>query len=193
MSRHYIPDSKCPTCGGKMIMYYSPYCPSCIPVKKVKKNLIQSIDYIEHKYDIETRDYAAKKHGVKSSIHENCTREENWKNERFPFLNEYITDPLPQYRFNQKGMDWYNTQEGQDFCRKRDKAWRESPDGECKNIPYWDWWHLFCDTYEFRNDSWIVINWQDLYDACEHDWQREITALFVKEFGKRDIKIEISW
>jgi len=192
MSRHYI-NEKCPTCNGKMIMYYAPYCPSCIPKAKVKKNLIQSISYIEHKYDIETRDYAAKKHGVVNSIRDNCDREEKWKENFAPIPKEYITNPLDKCRFNQKGMDWYNTPKGRDFFDKRDKAWRESPDGECKDIPYWDWWHHFVDCYEFRNDSWIVINWKDVYEQCTEDWQREITQLFIDEFGKRDIKVEISW
>ena len=189
---HYI-NEKCPTCGGKMIMYYNPYCPSCIPVKKVKKNLIQSIDYIEHKYDIETRDYAAKKHGVLSSSKFNVDNQLKWEEANYPIPEEYTTNPLDRCRFNQKGMDWYNTPEGDKFFRNLRNDYEKSPEGKCKEIPYWDWWHLFCDTYEFRNDSWIVINWRDLYDACEYDWQREITALFVKEFGKRDIKIEISW
>lgn len=57
-------DAVCSSCGGKMLMYYAPYCPACTPKAKLKKNLIQSIDYIEHKYKIETRDYAAAKQGA---------------------------------------------------------------------------------------------------------------------------------
>ena len=193
MSRHYIDNCKCPECGGKMVMYYSPYCPSCIPIKKVKKNLIQSITYIEHKYDIETRDYAAKKHGVKGSISFNCDHQEKWKENFAPIPKEYITDPLPQCRFNQKGKDWYDTLEGRDFFRNRDDAYRIAPDGKSKEIPYWDWWHMFVDIYEFHNDCWIVINWKDVYDCCKYDWQREITQLFIDEFGKKDIKVQISW
>lgn len=190
---HYINNSTCSTCGSKMIMYYGPYCPTCIPLKKVKKNLIQSIDYIEHKYNIETRDYAAKQHGVRSSSYFNCAHKEKWKENFSPIPQEYITDPLPKSRFNQKGRDWSYSKEGNEFFNKRDNAYANAPDGKCKEIPYLDWWHLFCDIYEFRNDSWIIINWKDVYDRCTEDWQREITQLFINEFGKRDIKIQISW
>lgn len=186
-------DAVCPSCNGKMLMYYVPYCPACIPKAKVKKNLVQSIDYIEHKYKIKTRDYAATKQGVESSISFNVNHAEAWKESFSPTPIEYVSDPLPQYRFNQAGMDWYDTPAGREFFRKRVEAYAKAPDGEAKEIPYQDWWHLFCDVYEFRNDSWIVINWQDVYESCAEDWQREITKLFVDEFGKRDIRIEISW
>lgn len=188
---HYIKDSKCPTCGSKMIMYYSPYCPTCIPKAKVKKNLMQAIDYIEHKYGIKTRDYAAK--DGKSSTKSNSEREEAWKEKFAPIPVEYITNPLPTYRFNELGMKWYQTPEGRTFLEKRDQAYKEAPDGKILEIPYQDWWHHFCDCYSFCNDSWIVINWQYVYDMCKKDWQREITQLFINEFGKRDIKVEISW
>jgi hypothetical protein len=184
----------CPSCQGKMLMYYVPYCPACIPKAKVKKNLIQSIHYIEHKYKLKTRDYAAAKHGVDgSSTTFNFNNAEAWKESFSPIPAEYVKDPLPQRRFNQAGMDWYDTSAGREFFRKRDEAYAKAPDGKAKEIPYQDWWHLVCDLYEFSNDSWIVINWQDLYDSCDEDWQREITKLFIAEFGKRDIRIEISW
>ncbi len=192
MSRHYI-NEKCPTCNGKMIMYYAPYCPSCIPVKKVKKNLIQSISYIEHKYDIETRDYAATKNGIKDSFEYNINHEEKWKNKFAPIPKKYTTKPPKGYQFNSKGMEWYKTREAQDFLDKRTEAYRKAPDGKCKEIPYWDWWHHFCNCYDFTNDCSITINWKDVYDQCTEDWQREITQLFIDEFGKRDIKVEISW
>jgi hypothetical protein len=188
---HYIKDSKCPTCGGKMVMYYSPYCPTCISKAKVKKNLIQAIDYIEHKYGIETRDYAAK--DCESSIKLNCDREEAWKEKFLPIPKKYITNPLPNCRFNELGMEWYNTPEGRDFFKKRDQAYKEASDGEVLEIPYQDWWHHFCDCYSFFNDSSIDINWQNVYDMCKEDWQREITQLFINEFGKRDITVKISW
>jgi hypothetical protein len=188
-----IDDAKCPTCEGPMLRYGGPYCPMCTSKAKIKKNLIQSIDYIEHKYKIQTRDYGATKAGILDSISFNCDHEEKWKNAFAPIPEEYLTDPLPDYRLNQKGMDFCNTPEGREFFRKRDDAYENAPDGEAKEIPYLDWWHFFCDLYTFTNDCWIVINWQYVYDNCNEDWQREITKLFVDEFGKRDIKIEISW
>jgi hypothetical protein len=191
MSRYYINGMKCPTCNGKMIMYYAPYCPSCIPKAKVKKNLIQSISYIEHKYDIETRDYAAPK--KESSTGCNVKREFAWKDKFAPIPKKYTTKPLKGYQFNAKGMEWYKTREAQDFFDKRNKAYENAPDGKAKEIPYLDWWHHFCDCYDFTNDCSITINWKDVYEQCTEDWQREITQLFIDEFGKRDIKVEISW
>jgi hypothetical protein len=176
-----------------MIMYYTPYCPSCIPVKKVKKNLIQSITYIEHKYDIETRDYAATKNGIKDSISFNCKHEAEWKDKFAPIPKKYTTKPLKGYILNAKGLEWSKTPEGQDFDRKCNEAYRNAPDGKCKEIPYWDWWHHFCDCYDFTNDCSITINWKDVYEQCTEDWQREITQLFIDEFGKRDIGVRISW
>lgn len=188
-----ILDDACPSCHGNMLMYYAPYCPMCTPKAKVKKNLIQSIDYIEHKYKLDTRDYGATKAGIKDSIKFNSDHSEDWKDRFFPIPAEYVRDPLPQCRFNQQGMDWYNSPAGRTFLYKRDEAYKKAPDGEAKEIPYLDWWHLFCDLYEFSNDSWIVINWQCVYECCNEDWQREITKLFIDEFGKHDIRIKISW
>lgn len=91
---------------------------------------------------------------------------------------EFLTNPLDGYRFNQAGMDWYKTPEGSAFLRKRDDAYQAAPDGEVKEIPYLDWWHMFCDTHEFVNDCWITINWQDIYDGCEEDWQRDLLAAY---------------
>lgn len=186
-------NATCPSCNGEMLMYYELYCPACIPKAKVKKNLIQSIDYIEHKYKLKTRDYGATKHGVDNSIEFNVDHAEAWKERFAPIPAEYVSDPLPQCRFNQLGMDWYKTPTGREFFRKRDEAYAQAPDGEAKEIPYQDWWHLICDIYEFSNDCWRTINWQHVYESCVEDWQREITKLFIAEFGKRDIKIEISW
>lgn len=194
MSRHYIEGMQCPDCKGKMIMYYGPYCPSCIPVKKVKKNLIQSISYIEHKYNIETRDYGATKLGVSDSFTYNEKLRQKWLKTHFPFPKKYTTPPLVKgFVVNKKGLDWLKTQKGTAFDLERNKAYSDAPDGECKEIPYLDWWHLFCSIYDFTNDCKIVINYQDILDSCDHDWQREITQLFVNEFGKKDIVVEISW
>lgn len=188
---HYIDDMKCPKCNGKMIMYYSEYCPMCFSKAKTKKNYCRSINFIEHKYGIDVHDYAAKP--GKSSTSFNCDHEEKWKEKLAPIPTEYLTDPLPNYRFNQKGMDWYKTPEGDAFFRKRDEAYRAAADGKALEIPYQNWHHLVCHVYQFYNDSWTKINWQNIYDSCEHDWQREITTLFIKEFGKRDILMEFSW
>lgn len=179
-------------------MYYVPYCPMCTPKAKIKKNLMQSIDYIEHKHKIKTRDYGLTQRGIDSSTRANSVslnvdHAERWKNAFCPIPAEFMKDPLPNHRFNQAGMDWYKTPAGRATHTARDQAYKKAPDGEKMEIPYLDWWHMFVDVYEFSNDSWITINWQDVYDSCKEDWQREITKLFVDEFGKRDIRIRISW
>jgi hypothetical protein len=190
---YYREKAKCPKCNGKMIIYYGDYCPMCFSKAKTKKNYIRSHNFIEHKYDLNIDDYAAKSHGQLTSTSFNCDHEEKWKEKLAPIPTKYLTDPLPNCRFNQKGMDWYDTPAGRDFFRKRDEAYYAAHDGKAQEIPYQNWHHLFCDVYQFHNDSWIKVNWQNVYDSCEHDWQRDITRLFIKEFGKKDILMEFSW
>jgi hypothetical protein len=190
---HYIENKKCPTCNGKMISYYGEYCPMCFSKSKTKKNYAMSQNFIEHKYDINIYDYAAKKRGYLTSSSFNYDHEEKWTEKFSPIPTEYLTDPLPNHRFNQKGMDWYNTQAGCDFFNKRGAAYNAAADGKALEIPYQNWHHLMCDVYEFHNDCWIMVNWQYVYESCDHEWQREITQLFINEFGKRAIKMEFSW
>ena len=192
MTIHYL-SKKCPNCKGKMLMYYAPYCPDCFPKKDTKKNFIRSMEFIQHKYNIDITDYAAKKYGVKSSFDFNCKHCIAWENKHFPIPLEYTTDPLPTCRFNQKGKDWCDTKEGRKFFQDMYMGYGSAPDGACKEIPKWNWGDLFRDTYEYMNDCSITINWKDLYECCKEDWQREITQLFIDEFGKRDIHIHISW
>lgn len=103
MSLRYLENQSCSSCGGKMLMYYSPYCPDCTPKAKIKKNLIQSIDYIEHKYGIQTRDYGATKAGIKDSIKFNVDHQEAWK-ERFapiPVFDLRSEDPVSLKTWNE--------------------------------------------------------------------------------------------
>lgn len=183
----------CPKCDCKMIMYYGPYCPECTPRSKIKKNYIQSTNHIQHKYGINTDDYATKGLSILSSVGFNCDHQEAWLDKFAPIPTEYLINPLPRCRFNKKGMDWYDTPTGRDFFITRQDAYRAAPDGAALEIPYQNFHHLFCGVYEFMNGCWITVNWQHVYDRCTYDWQREIASLFVKEFGKRDIKMEFSW
>jgi hypothetical protein len=165
----------------------------CFSKAKTKKNYIRSLNFIKHKYDINIYDYAAKKHNQLTSTSFNCEHSEAWKEKFAPIPKKYLTDPLPNCRFNQKGRDWYDTPAGREFFRKRDAAYRAAPDGEALEIPYQNWHHLICDVYQFGNGCWIMVNWGNVYECCQHDWQRDITQLFINEFGKRDIKMEFSW
>jgi hypothetical protein len=52
------------------------------------------------------------------------------------------------------------------------------------SVEYRDYWHFLCDTYEIFNGKIIYICDEDL--SHEKPWQREITDLLIKEFGKKD-------
>ena len=183
----------CPKCGGKMQMYYSPYCPICDFKGKAKKNLMQMIYFIETKYKIDTRDYAKRPTGVKDGTSYNVKHQFAWEEKNYPIIVEWSKNPIKGSRFNKEGSDFCNSKEGREFWDKVRQHYREDPEGEAKEIPYWDWWHLFCDCYSFRNDSSITINFGDIMESCREDWQKEITQLFINEFGTKDMHVLISW
>ena len=61
---------------------------------------------------------------------------------------------------------------------------------------YMDYWHFILDNYFdscITNGQLVSINWKDVYDVTEKEWQKEITDCFRKEFGDRDYIILISW
>lgn len=183
----------CHKCGEKLHMYYTPYCPICDFKGKAKKNLMQMIAFIEAKYKIDTRDYAKRPSGVNDRIRYNIDHQFQWERTNYPVVAKWEENPIKDCRFNKEGMAFIKTKKGSDFIDKMRSHYRTAPDGEAKEIPNWDWWHLFCDCYEFTNDSWKEINFQHILSACTTDWQREITNLFIKEFGTKDLLVEISW
>ncbi len=64
-----------------------------------------------------------------------------------------------------------------------------------KDRPYMDFWHFMIDKYfmEIYNGSLRQLNWQEVYDVTEEDWQREIVTYFIKEFGNQDFMVHIYW
>lgn len=187
----------CKVCGTKMHMYYIPYCPMCDRAEELRKsnpkyNLIKMITFIQTKYNIDIRDYATKKFNiVGSSTHYNCEHENKWKLNHYPILETFRD--TPEAAFNETGNKFYNSKEGKEFFNKMQIEYDNAPDGKCKEIPYWDWWHKFIDVYDFRNDCKITINFKHLLDRCGTNWQKEITQLFIDEYGTKDIEVEISW
>lgn len=191
----------CIKCDSKMRMYYKPYCPLCEGVTNTKKGqnyqYAHFVDLIETKYDLNLRDYGASKHKVRSSSGWNVDHEMKWEDKHFPIPDEYLKPPFPKgYRVNQAGIDWFRTREGKEFEEKRNKAYRAAPDGKCKEIPYWDFWHFMLDKYfhgDISNDCIRHVNWQEVREEAREEWQQEIADLFVKEFGDKDYRVEISW
>lgn len=184
----------CKKCSHKLIMYYVARCPICDFKGKDRKNLLLMQYFIEAKHGITLRDYAAKKHGVKDSFTHNFNHKTNWENTHFPIPEKYTTNPVSGRCVNEKGMKWCDSPKGRKFFDDRRTAYRKAPDGECKEIERQDWWcDCICDNYDIRNDSVHRINFGHILGNCTEDWQREITQLFVDEFGKKDIVVEISW
>ena len=61
---------------------------------------------------------------------------------------------------------------------------------------YFDYWHFLLDNYFdgcVENAHLTSINWKEVYDVAEEEWQKEITDCFLKEFGDHDYDILISW
>lgn len=61
---------------------------------------------------------------------------------------------------------------------------------------YMDYWNFLLDNYfngYIENGCLTSINWKEVYDVTEEEWQKEITNCFLKEFGDCDYTILISW
>jgi hypothetical protein len=167
----------------------------CKPKKEVKKNLILSIDFIEVKYNIRIRDYAAGKLGIKSSTNYNMEHEKNWyKNNNFSIPEKYTVGAKPGLTLNAEGNIWWESGEGRIFYRTRERAYKNDPDGKCKEIPRLDFWHHMVDFIDdLMNDTICTVNYKEILDGCTEDWQKEIGILFVNEFGSKDIRVKVSW
>jgi len=186
----------CPSCNNKMIMYYKPYCIICnhpLDHHKELYNLQEMQYFIEIKYNIRLRDYASTKFNIdSSSTHYNTNHRRNWENNHFPIIASFRLNPIPSSGFNEEGIAFYYT--NKPFFENVHKQYRNAPDGECKEIPYWDFWHFLCDYLNpFSNDCVKLINWTDVKELAKTDWQHEICDLFITEFGDQHYYVEISW
>lgn len=92
------------------------------------------------------------------------------------------------------------------------RLYRTSPDkmtphevhiiSECNNArceyegdhPYLNYWHFMLDQLpDLENDIRMMINFQNILDAAEEDWQKEIAQMYVDEFGGGDQVVNVSW
>lgn len=199
----------CQKCGAKMRMYYNPYCPICDGFKKTKKGhnykYAHMIDYIEAKYQLDTRTYSEHKFKVKNMFSWNVKHLFEWENKNFPCMAEFRKNPVKGYGMNQAGLDFLDSKEGRDFVDQMHIVYREAPDGKCKEIPYWDFWHFMLEEYfhddptdfvlnlAVTNDCIRYVNWKEVREVAKEEWQQELADLFVKEFGDKTYKVEISW
>ena len=149
--------------------------------------------FIEDKYKCNLSDYSAHKNGIKSTTEFNCAHEEKWKLDNFPRFAEFRKNPVPNYGLNQEGMDFYKTPEGIKWFDSIRDAYRNAPDGKCKELPFLCFWHFMIDAFPIQNGVVCHINWQELKDSNIEDWQKEICGFFVAEFGSEDMEVEFSW
>lgn len=150
------------------------------------------VRYIEEKYNCRLRDYAAHKNGVKDTIRFNIDHSEKWKCSNFPRFAEFRKNPLPNNGLSKEGVEFYGTADGRRWFNEVDESYRAAADGECKELPYWDFWHHMTDSFEIHNGITCGINWVEFGD-CGEEWQQEICKLFVKEFGAEDMDVEFYW
>lgn len=130
---------------------------------------------------------------IKCMFTENIKHQQNWEKDHYPLIKKFMENPKEGYSFSQEGIDYSNTADGSKFFMDVHYAYTTDSDGQCKEIPYWDWWHLFTECYEFNNDSKITINFGYIMTRSFCIWQKEITQMFIDEYGTKDIEVEISW
>jgi len=94
--------------------------------------------------------------------------------------------------------DWH---EMVDYVEKKYKINVRDYAGKYKNaLPGWedteyqDYWHFMLTIWdEVSNGGEESINFSNLLEMCEHEWQKEITRLFLAEFGDEDLVVWIEW
>jgi hypothetical protein len=154
-------------------------------------------EFIEEKYKCNLGDFSAHKHGLLKEKYGtsgyNVKHQFEWEATHYPRLAEFRKNPVPNYGMNQEGMDFYNTPEGYRWFDSIREAYNAAEDGKCKELPYENFWHFLLDKFDISNGVTCQINWVDLKDRCNNDWQREICDLFIKEFGEEDMDVEFSW
>ena len=62
------------------------------------------------------------------------------------------------------------------------------------NYDLWDYlWDYLCDRLDIFNGTLRTVNWQELKDEVEEDWQKTVLGYFVSEFGDTDYDILFCW
>ncbi len=192
--------SVCSECGNKLEMYYVPYCPICTAVKKEDGyyNLFKMIKkVIATNGNFDYHDYAPFKFKLTKSRYDvNRDLYLKWEEKNFPEFKAYRVNS-GEYEFNEKARAFFQTMEGAKIKEKVRVAYQIDPEGACKEYPYWNYWHFLGDYLDsigsWGNDTGSKVNWKDVREFCKTSWQREITDMFIKEFGTKTYPVWISW
>lgn len=162
-------------------------------IKKPEKKTISFyhyndiIDYIERKYNIDTRDYYNR-----------------YKN--FPIVTKDVCERL--------GVNSEDLEEDLSKAEKDDLEVKRKLDArrkvnECRaqimdaKYPYCDFWHQYCDKIS-GNGSWLYLTFDCLFDNEEDSgeevpkWQKEILQLIYNEFKEEledneYLKVWVEW
>lgn len=174
-------------------------------LKKVKLK-IKIYDYfemekhIEKKYKVKLRDYGLtlyKREHPEEKILDifkfNTKHRTKWEHLHYPRLLEMEKNPLPNSRFNEETLRFYETDEGRLYFKKIREHYEEDPEGKAKEIPYLDWWHFVLDNVDINNESVKTMSFRDFKEFAKADWQREIAQLFIDEFGEDNLYLYFSW
>ena len=155
------------------------------------------LQLVAKKHNFDYHKYTNKWYGLSQSDSHyayNRINEEKWQEEHYPIIKEFRENPLlPQYSFNQKGLDFYNTQEGKEFFVKVDEEYRKSPTGQCKELKYMNFWHTITHNFEITNNCLITINWSELLEDLTEPWEKQCCQLYVDEYGSEEYLVHVAW
>lgn len=154
---------------------------------------IEVCDYINDKYSFDLDEFQHFWFKIEDSTRLNIEHRESWENENYPLIKKFRENPLPNKLFNQEGFDYLSTKEGSRWRQEIREAYCNAPDGECKEYPFYSLWHWLLEIREIHNGSLITINWKELGEEAEEDWQKYICNIFVDEFGDKDIHYHVWW
>ncbi len=97
--------------------------------------------------------------------------------------------------YSQEAFDYFKTKEGDKWYESVRVAYENAPDGEKLENPYYDFWHFMLDDYfgEISNGCMRTVNYVEAKERAKHQWQKDVCDFFIKEYGEKDIEVEISW
>ncbi len=140
-------------------------------------------------------------------VYEYCEMEK-YINEKY---NVYIDDFAGKFHLpgNKKAPDWFFewTKKNHGIKTKKElgqlqidnnKLYKSLHDEYMNNHqknepPYQNFWHFMGDTFEINNNSSLSINFSDLKELADEDWQKQIIDMFIAEVGDKTINVEFNW
>lgn len=162
----------------------------------------EMVGLVESKYGFKIRSYHDYKFkseiassGCSSASGYNNKHWMSWGEFRHPILKEYREAPLPGFGMNKAGMDFYNSADGKRWFTQLRADYHNAEDGECKELPYWDFWHFLSDDCldELYNGDIIEINWSDIKTMAKFPWHHEIVDCFIAEYGDKEYSVQLEW